>query len=255
MNRFYGWDTADVRDRNGLTPTQLYDLLRDVWAVDTCAPRMRGEWSAENPTLGQCSVTAFLVQDLFGGEVRGVPLGDGNYHCFNVVEGRDFDLTSEQFGDQALNYENCPVQLREAHFAKEEKRQRYLLLRKRLLAEYAVLLKHSGYNCCQAVLCAYPGEVDPELLRRFGAGFGVGMGGMEATCGALCAVEMLLGLNLYQGKPILRDARSLHQAFREKCGATICKDLKGVDTGVVLCACDDCVRHAVWALEERLQDE
>ena len=43
MVRFYGWDTADVRDRNGLTPAQLYDLLRDVWAADTCAPRMRGE--------------------------------------------------------------------------------------------------------------------------------------------------------------------------------------------------------------------
>lgn len=252
MYRFYGWDTADVRDRNGLTPTQLYDLLTNVWAADTCAPRMRDDWSTENPTLGQCSITAFLAQDLFGGKVLGMPLADGGFHCFNVVEGHVFDLTSEQFGNKSLDYECCPEQLREVHFVKEEKRQRYLLLRKRLLAEYAVLLKHSGYNCCQAVLCACPGEADPGFLRRVGAGFGVGMGGMEATCGALCAAEMLLGLNRYQGKPILRDAKALHRAFQEKCGATICKDLKGVDTGVVLCECDDCVRNAVAALEAQL---
>ena len=45
-----------------------------------------------------------------------------------------FDLTSEQFGSKALNYENCPEQLREVHFAKEEKRLRYEYLREQLLA-------------------------------------------------------------------------------------------------------------------------
>ena len=43
-----------------------------------------------------------------------------------------FDLTSEQFGDEKLNYENCPVQDRETHFAKTEKRQRYELLKAQL---------------------------------------------------------------------------------------------------------------------------
>ena len=46
-----------------------------------------------------------------------------------------FDLTSEQFGDEELSYsENDPVQLREVHFKKDEKRQRYELLKKRLFA-------------------------------------------------------------------------------------------------------------------------
>ena len=255
MGRFYGWENAIVRDRNGLTPRDLYDLLGGVWAADTCAPRMRGDWSADNPTLGQCSIAAFLVQDLFGGRVFGVPLGDGSFHCFNVVGDCTFDLTSEQFGGRVLDYSDCPEQLRQVHFAKEEKRQRYLLLRKRLLAEYAVYLKHSGWNCCQAVLCAVPGELDSTTLRRIGAGFCVGMGGMEATCGALCAAEMLLGLSLYENRPILRDARALYDAFREKCGATLCRELKGADTGEVLCDCDDCVRNAVIAIEERLQRE
>lgn len=43
-----------------------------------------------------------------------------------------FDLTSEQFGDEALDYTQNPEQHRKDHFAKEEKYQRYLLLKKRL---------------------------------------------------------------------------------------------------------------------------
>lgn len=132
--RFYGWESADIRDERGLTPREYYDLLSEIWCAETCAPRMRSDWSPENKTLGQCSITAFLLQDLYGGKVFGVPLGDGNYHCFNVVGDYMFDLTSEQFGDKKLNYTDCPEQFRETHFAKEEKRQRYELLKARLFA-------------------------------------------------------------------------------------------------------------------------
>ena len=121
--RFYGWETADAKEAHGLTPRAVYDLLSGLWCAETCAPRMRGEWSEGNRTLGQCSITAFLIQDLFGGTVYGVPLEDGNYHCFNEVGVRVFDLTSEQFGDKKLNYSDCPEQIREVHFSKEEKRQ------------------------------------------------------------------------------------------------------------------------------------
>ena len=134
MYKFYGWETADLRDARGMTPRDYYDLLRTLWSADTCAPRMRENWRADNPTLGQCSITAFLMQDLYGGKVYGVPLGDGNFHCFNAVDGRVFDLTSEQFGDRALDYDHCPEQQRERHFAKAEKRARYEALRDRLAA-------------------------------------------------------------------------------------------------------------------------
>ena len=118
--------------------------------------------------------------------------------------------------------------------------------------EQAVMLKHSGYNCAQAVLCVFEEEtgLSEDFLKRIGAGFGVGMGCMEASCGALIGAAMLMGLKEYQGKPVLRTARELHQAFTEKCGASICKDLKDRDTGVVICECDDCVRHAVELAED-----
>lgn len=84
-------------------------------------------------TLGQCSVTAFLAQDIFGGDVYGILRPDGNYHCYNMVGDCVFDLTSEQFGDEALSYEDNPRQSREVHFAKEEKRLRYEYLKNGLM--------------------------------------------------------------------------------------------------------------------------
>ena len=120
--------------------------------------------------------------------------------------------------------------------------------------EYAVELKHNGHNCAQAVLCAYAEEIgmSSRVMKKLGAGFGVGMGCMEADCGALCAAQMILGLKKYQDKPVLKDAAVLYRSFMDKCGAALCKDLKGRDTGTVLCECDDCVRNAVEVLEELL---
>lgn len=138
---FYGWQTADaapVSDKypSIKNPRDLYNALCGCWCADTCAPRMRDKWTEDNKTKGQCSITAFLAQDIFGGKVYGIPLGDGNVHCYNVIGECCFDLTSEQFGERAksLCYENNPEQTREQHFAKEEKRLRYEML-KALLSE------------------------------------------------------------------------------------------------------------------------
>lgn len=134
---FYGWEHANapaVTDEYAgiKTPIDLYDALSEIWCAETCAPRMRGDWTPENKTLGQCSITAFLAQDIFGGNVYGILRPGGNYHCYNVIDDCCFDLTSEQFGGELLCYENNPEQFRETHFAKEEKRLRYEYLKKQL---------------------------------------------------------------------------------------------------------------------------
>ena len=54
-----------------------------------------------------------------------------------------------------------------------------------------------------------------EQLKQISAGFGAGMGNIEATCGAIK-----------------------------------CKDLKTVTDGKPLCSCEDCVRNAVMIYGE-----
>ena len=113
-------------------------------------------------------------------------------------------------------------------------------------AEEAVRYKQS-MNCCQAVLCALADQtgLNQEQLMALGSGFGIGMGNMESTCGALVGAAMTAGLRQKSGT--VRTSRQLSERFCADCGATLCKDLKGRDTGKVLCACEDCVRNAVLA--------
>ena len=69
-----------------------------------------------------------LVQDIFGGDVYGIPLETGGVHCFNNVDGHIFDLASEQFGDKVLDYVNVIKQERNTHFSDEDKYNRYKYL-------------------------------------------------------------------------------------------------------------------------------
>ena len=120
--------------------------------------------------------------------------------------------------------------------------------------ERAVMYKRD-YNCCQAVLLAFQPELGmpQDRLLAMGACFGSGMGCMEETCGALCGAQIAQGLLKYDNRRMNPQASQLRAEFEQRCGATRCKDLKGVgsDRGP-LCSCEDCVHHAVESLEEML---
>ena len=110
-------------------------------------------------------------------------------------------------------------------------------------------------NCCQAVLVAFAdklGKKEDDLLR-LGSGFGSGMATMEGTCGALVGAIMVSSLLSAEGEA-RSNSRAIMSRFKELCGgATICRDLKGIETGKVLCSCEDCVRNAVLAAGEALK--
>lgn len=122
-------------------------------------------------------------------------------------------------------------------------------------AEKAAELKRS-HNCCQAVLLAFEDKLpfDTDTLLALGSTFGSGMGGMKGTCGALTGAEMVLGLLGYQGSSMNRYSRELFAAFEEKCGSSVCIELKGVLTGRMLCSCEDCCRHAAQAVDNMLTE-
>ena len=126
--------------------------------------------------------------------------------------------------------------------------------------------KHkSGYNCAQAVACAYCDliGIDEETMFRLTEGLGLGMGGMEGTCGAISAAAVLAGLKISTAdleKPnskgtSYKAAKACIAAFKEKNFTIVCRELKGVDTGKVLRACPDCICDAVAIIEENLFPE
>ena len=121
-------------------------------------------------------------------------------------------------------------------------------------AAAAAELKTTGQcNCTQSVVKVFEDKlpVEGDTLRMLAAGYAAGMGCMESTCGALIGAVMAAG-SVTDGKGTPRTARSILTSFQEKSGATICKDLKGVETGKVLCPCAQCVRNAVLAAGEML---
>lgn len=113
-------------------------------------------------------------------------------------------------------------------------------------AERAVELKKS-MNCCQAVALALADEteLDEKTLGDLGAGFGSGIGNTQGTCGALVGACMIAGLKI--GAGAVRYTRQINESFEAACGATICKDLKGLTDKGVFCPCDECVKNAVLA--------
>ena len=129
--------------------------------------------------------------------------------------------------------------------------------------ELAIALHDKKFNCCQAVACAFAKEVgiDEATLFKIGEGFGLGMGCMEGTCGALSGAIMLAGLKNSDGNidaPATKGdtyklSKELLQKFVERTGSSVCKELKGVETGKVLCSCPDCIKIGVEVVQEVLK--
>lgn len=119
-----------------------------------------------------------------------------------------------------------------------------------------------GYNCCQSVACAYCDlvGVDEETMFKAAEAFGAGMGGMEATCGAVSGAVLLAGLKNSCGNlnmPVSKGStyklsKEIVAKFQAKNGSVICKELKGMETGCPLRSCDGCIEDAVALAEEVL---
>ena len=122
-------------------------------------------------------------------------------------------------------------------------------------------LHRKGYNCSQsvAVACADLVDVPAETLFKATEGYGFGMGTMDGSCGALTGALLIAGLknstgNLESPKSkgaTMKISKAMLTNFREKSGAIICRELKGVDTGKMICSCPDCIKHGVEVVEEQ----
>jgi C_GCAxxG_C_C family probable redox protein len=141
--------------------------------------------------------------------------------------------------------------------------------RKELALEYF----KKGYNCAQAVLCAFGPdfEMDRETAFRVSCGFGGGIARLQFTCGAVTGAVMVLGLKF--GKPVgdsfekakvntYEPVRRLIDEFKKRNNALACIDLLGLDMNneeqrkqikeknLHAVICEKCVGDCVEILEE-----
>ena len=107
--------------------------------------------------------------------------------------------------------------------------------------ERAKALFYEGYNCSQAVLCAFEDVTgfDREASARIASSFGGGMGRLREVCGAVSGALLVLGIAEGYSDPADPEAKKAHYAlvqefarrFREKNGSIVCRELlKNVKT-------------------------
>ena len=128
--------------------------------------------------------------------------------------------------------------------------------------ELALSLHDKKYNCAQSVACAFADDlgVDSQTLFKICEGFGLGMGCMDGTCGAISGAIAVISFKNSDGNlsnpaskaSTYQLSKQVHQKFAEKNCATICRVLKGVDTGNVLRSCNGCIEDAEEIVKEIL---
>ena len=102
-------------------------------------------------------------------------------------------------------------------------------------AEEARCLFLEGYNCAQAVFCAFCDMtgMDIDAAARLSSSFGGGMGRLREVCGTVSGALLALGMLRGYGDPKDPEQKKAHYAlvqeyarrFREKNGTIICREL------------------------------
>jgi C_GCAxxG_C_C family probable redox protein len=135
----------------------------------------------------------------------------------------------------------------------------------------------SGLNCAQAVVGAFAEDLgyDRETAHRMAAGFGGGMGRLQATCGVVTGAFMVIGLynsglsdeNRDRKENSYTMVREFHQKFLEIHGSALCSDLIEVDLmteegrkqahehRVHQTICENCLATSIRLLEVMVNDQ
>lgn len=87
---------------------ELFAVLEQCWSRETAHPSSQADWVENDPSYGQCAITAMLVHDMFGGSIHKIRVSGGGTHYFNKLNGKYADLTREQFDLYHLSVEYEP---------------------------------------------------------------------------------------------------------------------------------------------------
>lgn len=94
-----------------------------------------------------------------------------------------------------------------------------------------------GYNCAQAVACAFTEETGLSLSQsaKLVAGFGGGMGRLREVCGAFSGIVFVLSAidgndapSLEKKATLYREIQTIAERFTEENGSIVCRELLGL---------------------------
>ena len=138
---YYGEEFGDtIQVKNSVyeeikTLNGLFGILLKCWDKETAYPASQADYIKDNdPTYGQCAITAIIVNDMFGGTIHKIKIEDGGTHYFNKIEGHYIDLTRDQFDlyNIDIDYEPNEEVTKEYCLNDDDTLKRYNLLNQKI---------------------------------------------------------------------------------------------------------------------------
>lgn len=109
--------------------------LQKAWGQDTAYHKDAPNWTPDNPALGQCTITALLFNEYFGGAIYSGISEGGIVHYWNRKYGIKIDLTKQQFSTK-LKFSNIKLWNRDELLATGNVTERYNILKERTMSLY-----------------------------------------------------------------------------------------------------------------------
>ena len=139
MRRYYGEEYGQIKrlkpgNAQLETLDDLFNILLECWSKETAYPSCQAEWVPNDPSYGQCAITAMLVYDMFGGTIHRIRVSGGGTHYFNKIDGHYIDLTVNQFDLYNIPVKYEPNEQMDRKYCGKNKdtQSRYELLVKRI---------------------------------------------------------------------------------------------------------------------------
>ena len=110
--------------------------------------------------------------------------------------------------------------------------------------EKALANQRNGYNCAQAVVCAYAdaANISEADAYRMAEGFGSGLAGCQLTCGALLGMAMVISLLNSSGKLGDKQTRGQSQPMLRSCPGCVEDSVRIIEELKNSCVCSGNMR-------------
>lgn len=113
----------------------LKRAIEKSWSPDTCYPSQKNSWDKNAPYVGQCAVTALVIQDFLKGKIV---YTSNLHHYWNILpNGTIVDLTEQQFPQRIDRNEYKHISrdyiLNSSRADEAETHKRYKIFKKRVL--------------------------------------------------------------------------------------------------------------------------